>query len=255
MKINICETCKKEFSDKHKPNRTRRFCSVSCRVTYTNLNRVYKHKPPHTFNCELCGELTKETNWTRSVKRRFCKGCARRAVSIGLVKGPPGKLKPQPRPCDSCGKMFTPAYPSKTRQTRQGRFCSNKCFGTYYKTLWADPEYAAKMQTLYRYSPNKTELLFDSLTPPELRFVGDGKFWIRLPNGKWKNPDFKVTGKNKVIELFGGMGWFHTEQEAVELTELYKQAGYDCLVLIAPIVTRLGKRETMLKQVLDFINS
>jgi len=51
--------------------------------------------------------------------------------------------------------------------------------------------------------PTNPEKLFDEMTPDIIRYVGNRAWWRLLPNGKYKNPDFKITGQNKVIEIFG----------------------------------------------------
>ena len=96
---------------------------------------------------------------------------------------------------------------------------------------WEDPKWVRRYQKSVKATPNKTESKLAALMPPNVRFVGDGTFYLRFKNGRFKNPDFKVTGKKVVIELFGGMGWFHSEEEAHELVRLYEEIGYRCLII------------------------
>lgn len=95
------------------------------------------------------------------------------------------------------------------------------------KRQWQDPEFVKKWFKGHDMAPNKLEKFFDKITPDIVRYVGN-KAWFRTINGKHKNPDFKVTGQDKVIEIFGGH--WHKGENPQELINLYKQAGLDCLV-------------------------
>lgn len=77
--------------------------------------------------------------------------------------------------------------------------------------------------------PTKPERVFNELTPEEVRYIGNRTWWRKLPNGKYKNPDFKVTGQNKVIEVHGD--YWHRGEDPQELINQYKQIGLDCLVI------------------------
>jgi hypothetical protein len=92
-----------------------------------------------------------------------------------------------------------------------------------------DPEYLAKIQNSLNSKPNKLEKAFDGMTPDYVEFVGDGELWVQLPSGRYKNPDFRVSGKRMVIEVFGDR--YHPRREAGEIIELYASAGYECLVV------------------------
>lgn len=47
-----------------------------------------------------------------------------------------------------------------------------------------------------------------------------------------KVPDFiNINGKKIVIEILGGLGYWHTEDEAEQKIKYYKNYGFDCLVL------------------------
>ena len=125
------------------------------------------------------------------------------------------------------------------------------------KRMWKNPEYRAKHAKKWRLrrlcklyallfvildsgrrrnpkiaSPNKLERWFDAATGPEVQFVGNGALWLALPNGKRKNPDFKVRGQAQVIELFGDR-WHkelrYTDPEA--LIEMFWRLGIECLVI------------------------
>lgn len=77
--------------------------------------------------------------------------------------------------------------------------------------------------------PNNFEQDFNNLTPPNLRFVGNGSFWITFPDNTHKNPDFKVKGQKKLIELFGE--YWHPLTDEQDYVNKYKKIGYECLVV------------------------
>lgn len=60
-------------------------------------------------------------------------------------------------------------------------------------------------------------------------YTGDRKFWLTLPSGKPKNPDFTAPVLKKVVEVFGR--YWHRGEDPAHLIEQYRQIGWDCLVL------------------------
>ena len=115
--------------------------------------------------------------------------------------------------------------------------------------LWLDSEVVSKILAGRGKSPNHLERLFIKLTPDCVRFVGDGSWWRKLLNGKYKNPDFKVTGQNKVIELFGD--YWHRNDSPQELIDLYNQIGIACLVFWEHEL--YDQSELVVNKVLNFI--
>jgi G:T-mismatch repair DNA endonuclease (very short patch repair protein) len=104
------------------------------------------------------------------------------------------------------------------------------------KEQWLDPEYRAKVLKAISQSPNKPETILNQLTPTEVRYVGNRSWWCRiklLVDGEYvtksKNPDFKITGQKKVIELYGN--FWHKNDNPEDLINAYKAIGYDCLVI------------------------
>lgn len=120
------------------------------------------------------------------------------------------------------------------------------------KANWQKPEYIKNVLNSLNFRPTQSEKALDRMTPSNVRYTGDGSWWRTLSNGRHKNPDFKITGQDKVIEVFGGRNYFHTEKEAIELELLYKQSGLDCLVLWVDEI-RFHPQEA-LKKVHSFIN-
>ena len=103
----------------------------------------------------------------------------------------------------------------------------NKYVGRH---MMRDLKHLAKLQELLTMKPNGLERRFDEIKSDLfIKYVGDFSLWIALPDGRVKNPDFILEGTNKVIEIHGDR-WHKGENEQ-ELMDLYKQAGYDCLVI------------------------
>lgn len=96
------------------------------------------------------------------------------------------------------------------------------------RELWKNPEYIEKVTRAIAKRPTAPEQAYSEIAPEIIRYVGNRAWWRLLPNGKYKNPDFKVTGQNKVIEIFGR--YWHKNDDPQELIDLYKLAGIDCLV-------------------------
>lgn len=117
------------------------------------------------------------------------------------------------------------------------------------KDLYKDPEYIKRLKESTNRKPNGFESLFESLKPDLfIKYVGDFKLWVTLPNGKSKNPDFIIEGTNKVIELHGD--YWHMGENSDELIALYKDAGYDCLVIWE---NEMSDIQSVMKRVSDFL--
>jgi very-short-patch-repair endonuclease len=97
------------------------------------------------------------------------------------------------------------------------------------KITWQNPIYIAKALKPIMKRPTKPEQIILQMMPTNLYYIGNGQWWRRLPNGKNKNPDFKVRGQNKVIEVFGD--YWHRNDNPGELINLYRQVGLDCLII------------------------
>lgn len=115
------------------------------------------------------------------------------------------------------------------------------------------PEYRAKMSDLMKKTwqegkiipsmflgngsvkgANKTErMLFPLVRRHCGRFVGDGKFWVRLTeSGISRNPDFIFgSGKNKIALLVHGVYWHRDKRKAKEEINDYLKAGWHLFVL------------------------
>jgi|GEM_PF-3404173 len=116
----------------------------------------------------------------------------------------------------------------------------------------------------WKIRPTKLENIFNNMTNKNIRYIGDGSWWRKLNDDHYHNPDFKVTGQNKIIEIFGD--YWHRNDNPQELIDLYNQAGLDCLIIhekefyplnnspTKRILTEKYKQE-ILKKVNNFINT
>ena len=121
-------------------------------------------------------------------------------------------------------------YREKVLATRQSEDFRKDC-SKRARRLWQDPEYVEKTLSAMGESPNNLETLVDSITPDNLRFVGDGSWWRWLPSLKQhKNPDFKITGEDKVIEIYGSHPW-HRDDDPQELIDAFAEVGIECIVI------------------------
>lgn len=105
---------------------------------------------------------------------------------------------------------------------------SIKLMSTIHKKLWGNTLYVKKTLNGTSKRPSSIEKFFDKLTPDSIRYVGNRTWWRKLPNGKYSNPDFKITGQNKVIFIHGN--YWHRGENTQELINLYKQIDIDCLI-------------------------
>ena len=122
------------------------------------------------------------------------------------------------------------------------------------KELWQNPIYVKKCLSALGRSPNIPEALLIALTPENVEYVGNGKWWRTLKvmtvDGlmtKHKNPDFLVKGQKKVIE-FNGKYWHKDDYPDEAWQEAWRNIGFECLIIweeelkdIDSVLTRIGK--------------
>lgn len=198
-----CEQCGKEFWVKpYRLARGVRYCSIECQAKAWQQKHITK-------TCEVCGaEYTVKQSLKSS---RYCsKECHDKA-----------QMKRVKAFCTICGREVerTPSWLSKNKAV----LCSPECYKTYF---------LERIVFFQSRTNTKPERILNEQTPEYIDRTSGGQFYINLPNGKIKNPDFIVRPVNKtkkVIEVFGR--YWHRPEEEQELIELYKQAGYDCLVI------------------------
>ena len=109
------------------------------------------------------------------------------------------------------------------------------------KKMWKNPDYVKNWQEGMKKAqwkrPTSLEKKFISKFINEnldLRYVGDYKFWINTPDGKRFNPDFKVNGQKKVIEVYTkNLPHFMQNREnqgwMIQKRKDYSSAGFDVM--------------------------
>jgi len=127
------------------------------------------------------------------------------------------------------------------------------------KKRWANPESRqALVDVLMNKKPNKPESLINAFTPFNVRYIGNGIWWRTLKivdiDGNtdiiYKNPDFKVKGQNKLIEVFGD--YWHKDDDPEYWYKVWKDNGYELLVIWEHEIK--NDLEKVLIKIANFIN-
>lgn len=120
------------------------------------------------------------------------------------------------------------------------------------KRMWQNPKFIKKWMVGQakgqHISPNNLEQYFDKLTPKCIKFVGNRKYWI-ITNIGIHNPDFKIIGQRKIIELFGD--YWHKKKIPEELIKEYAEVGWKCLIFWENEV--YNRNREVLKRTIEFI--
>jgi len=104
---------------------------------------------------------------------------------------------------------------------------------------------------------NNTERILLDLLPPSAKYVGDGKHWIRTKMGP-RNPDFIISPFSEskcVIELFGAIGYWHTDEEANNLIAAYSELGVHSLIVTDTCIYSARRRAITKELVNQFFES
>ncbi len=111
------------------------------------------------------------------------------------------------------------------------------------KQLWADPEYVKKwqkgMEGASQIRPTRLEQDFINIfdeNEVDVRYVGNGDFWVNTPEGNHLNPDFKVNGQRKVIEVYTrSLPSFMMDRESpnwmIQRKRQFASANLDCMFI------------------------
>jgi|GEM_PF-4406349 len=141
-------------------------------------------------------------------------------------------------------------YPSDVHYVLKKRNVRLRSHHENQKKIWSDPQWRDRQVRAivrgYRFKQTKPEQLMEQLLnelfPGEYVFVGDGRYSI---GGKC--PDFlNVMGKKKLIEVFGE--WHHHDEDPQERIELFRQYGFDCLVIWESELENLNEVAEKLRQ-------
>lgn len=242
-KLRVCKVCGTEFVGKYSGTRGNLVCSEVCR-----RKRIVesKTKGKH-LNCKHCGKEF----WVRPSRlednAQYC------TVDCWKADFPdPIECK-----CDHCGNT----YSLKPSLAKNNRYCSTQCkqlhererhevecsvcakkmirtpsnineSGKHACSQECNAVLSLERVFFQSHTNTKPERMFNEQTPDFINQTSDGKFYINFKTGKIKNPDFIVRPVNKtkkVIEIFGR--YWHPESEQQQLISLYKEVGYDCLVI------------------------
>ena len=111
------------------------------------------------------------------------------------------------------------------------------------KQMWQDPEYVQKrqrgMENALSTRPTQLEHKFIErfeYAALDVRYVGNGEFWVNTPSGERLNPDFKVNGQRKLIEVYTSKMPLHMENRdtpdwMVRKKIAYASAGFDSMFI------------------------
>lgn len=176
----------------------------------------------------------KDKKWSKKMKRKFSE------VHIGLQAGKNhpfyGKnhTEKTKKIIIKKNKQWWKNHPNpmlgKHLSQKTKKILSQRIKEIHQKTnIYSNPEYIKRKLKAIAKRPTIPEKIFDDMTPEIIRYVGNRAWWRYLPNGKNSNPDFKVTGQNKVIFVHGD--YWHRNDNPQELINLYKQIGFKCLVI------------------------
>jgi len=115
----------------------------------------------------------------------------------------------------------------------------------------------------------KPEKIFDEITPDDVKYVGNKAWGIRTKKKK-RYPDFKITGQNKVIEIFG-IYWhdifkvkhFGKPDDPNDRIQEYKEVGLECIVFWEYEILEINRfggypkpnLNRVLKRTLEFIKA
>lgn len=124
------------------------------------------------------------------------------------------------------------------------------------KNNWKNPDYARKQFEKMKIRPTKPEKILIKIIKENninLKYVGDGKFWIRQGENIF-NPDFINTEKKIIVEVFGNY-WHNLPENKVKDARrlgLYKEKGYKTIVIWEK---ELIQKEMLSKQIINKIKN
>jgi superfamily II DNA or RNA helicase/intein/homing endonuclease len=179
------------------------------------------HKPYSKITCRKCGRIFKTTSEfvSHHLNYHYMKTDAFQAniKKAARVRG---------------DRMFGKNNPSKSPEMRKAQSIRQREWWAgmskeerdwRLKTFMNAPVWASL-------KPTSLEKVIINFEIPKLDYTGMGDFWVTFSNGRHKNPDFVYKKDRKVIEVVDIEYW-HKGENFDELRRLYKEIGYDCLVL------------------------
>ena len=188
------------------------------------------------FNCPETKKKRAQTNARPEVKEKKLQSLRitnaksetkeRRSQSLKISWGDP-EVKEK--------HILTNARPEvKEQRSRLAKIAMNKPeikenHSKFMEECWQSPEFVRKQMIARHVKQNKIEKkLEDTINktlPNEYKFVGHGEVVIA-----GKCPDFiNINGQKKIIELYGD--YWHRDQDPQDRIDLFKQYGYDTLII------------------------
>jgi len=100
--------------------------------------------------------------------------------------------------------------------------------------------------------PNCFEKRIINFNISNLKYTGDGKFWVNFKNGKPRNPDFVIMNISKTRKVIECNGIFWHKEARGTLTKLYEEIDYKCLEIWEDEMEDLNKVK---RKITGFINA
>lgn len=127
----------------------------------------------------------------------------------------------------TCLKKYGVDHTWKVKSIRSK--CTDTIENIYgYRSVFSNSNIQIKAHK-YECGPNKPEKIILDIIGDNGWYSGNGNYWIHFNNNSNKNPDFKIHGKNKVIECYGD--YWHRNDKPEDIVKLYNEVGYECLVI------------------------
>lgn len=243
----ICKQCGEEF-ESYKCCK-RKYCSQQC-----YWKSMVGEKTSEATRKKLSESLKGHKSWSKGLTKETDERVTK--ISEALKSKPSG----------SKGKKFPKEkYPnygmrnkkhSRETKVKESKSHKDKKYDEKHrrkiseskKKIWQDPEFQRIMAIARVLKPNKLEQFFDELTPKYIYYVGNFTFFI-VTKKQTHNPDFKIKGQRKIIELFGN--YWHKGEDPKELIKEYAEAGWECKIFWEKEV--YDNTEKILKETLEFI--
>ena len=220
--ILVCLSCRKEFSIIDTKEPRKRFCSRKCaslnasKMASTNLE--CRKKRSLTLKGKTWEEISPQTaKYRKTGKVLFCEQCR---INIGYRK-------------------------KSSIDKNRHNFCSSSCREKYIWEHRTPEEKSEWLKNSARSGNRKTrpEIIIENILSKNFsgwEYAGNGKYHI----DKY-HPDFINRIKKKIIEHYGD--YWHKDDNPQDRIKLFKQFGYDTLVIWEHEVYELSETEIVNK--------
>ena len=230
----VCLCCGKIFINTSK--RIRKYCSIGCSAKiYKCGPSLRRFEPKKCYNCGKPLKNNKFCNKECGVEYRknnphlYIDGIER--MVLGVKKAfLDGKFKNAHKLSSERMKIKNPSFDPKVVEKQKASLKNffEKNPHKLAERLKNFMNAPLRGRGFEGRNPTKLEKFIIDIGSNKVRYTGAGSFWICFKNGKKKNPDFKVNGVKKVVEV-GDTQYWHTIEEIKETVAFYKEIGYECL--------------------------